>query len=56
MVVLSRIQNLAKLVGANRDHILNIIPHISKLMVGNVDELLQHAQTIVIGNSDPGFK
>ncbi|MFZ0743840.1 MAG: nucleotide sugar dehydrogenase [Terracidiphilus sp.] len=47
--------NLASLVGANRDFILNRIPHISKLMVGDIDSVLDHAQTIVIGNNDPEF-
>jgi GDP-mannose 6-dehydrogenase len=48
--------NIASLVGANRDFILNHIPHISKLMVGDMDAVLNHAQTVVIGNSDPDFK
>jgi GDP-mannose 6-dehydrogenase len=48
--------NLASLVGANRDFILNRIPHISKLMVGDIDTVLSHAQTVVIGNNDPEFK
>ena len=48
--------NIARLVGANRDFILNHIPHISKLMVNDVDEVLIHAQTVVIGNKDPDFK
>jgi GDP-mannose 6-dehydrogenase len=47
--------NLAALVGANRDFILNHIPHISRLMVPSVDEVLAHAQTVVIGNRDPEF-
>ena len=47
--------NIASLVGANRDFILNRIPHISKLMVGNIDAVLNHAQTVVIGNKDPDF-
>jgi len=48
--------NIASLVGANRDFILNHIPHISKLMVGDIDAVLSHAQTVVIGNKDPDFK
>jgi len=48
--------NIASLVGANRDFILNRIPHISKLMVNDIDAVLKHAQTIVIGNKDPEFK
>ena len=33
--------NIASLVGANRDFILNRIPHISKLMVGDIDAVLE---------------
>jgi GDP-mannose 6-dehydrogenase len=47
---------LASLTGANRDFILNRIPHISRLMVDNVQLVLDHAETVVIGNSDPVFK
>lgn len=46
---------LAALVGANRDYILNQIPHISKLMVNSIEEILEHADTIVIGNGDSEF-
>ncbi len=48
--------NLASLVGANRDFILNVIPHISKMMVQTIDEVLEHAETIVIGNGSEEFK
>lgn len=48
--------NIARLVGANRDFILNRIPHISKLMVGDIDAVLHHAETIVLGNKDPDFQ
>ena len=48
--------NIASLVGANRDFILNHIPHISKLMVCSIDAVLEHAQTVVIGNKDPEFE
>jgi GDP-mannose 6-dehydrogenase len=47
---------LASLIGANRDFILNHIPHISRLMVDNIDAVLAHAQTIVVGNDDPEFR
>ena len=47
--------NIASLVGANRDFILNRIPHISRLMVDDIDAVLDHAQTVVIGNKDPDF-
>ena len=48
--------NIASLVGANRDFILNRIPHISRLMVARIDEVLDHAQTVVVGNMDPDFR
>ena len=47
--------NIARLIGANRDFILNRIPHISRLMVGDIDTVLNHAQTVVVGNKDPDF-
>ena len=47
---------LATLVGANRDFILNKIPHISRLMVSSIDEVLAHADTVVIGNGAPEFE
>lgn len=47
---------IAALTGANRDFILNHIPHVSRLMVDSIEHVLDHAETIVIGNSDPEFK
>ena len=48
--------SLARIHGANRDYILNHIPHISRLMVSGIDEVLDHADTIVIGNAAPEFR
>ena len=48
--------NLASLVGANRDYILNHIPHISKLMVDSLEDIIEHAEIIVVGNGDPEFQ
>lgn len=48
--------NLAKLTGANRDYILNAIPHISNLMVDSLEDGLAHGETIVIGNGAEEFK
>ncbi|MHB1937806.1 MAG: nucleotide sugar dehydrogenase [Acidobacteriaceae bacterium] len=47
---------LASLTGANRDYILNHIPHISRLMVEHVDEVLGFAEVIVIGNGAEEFR
>ena len=54
--VYDRNVSLARLHGANRDYILNRIPHISRLMVASVDEVLEHAGTLVIGNADAEFR
>jgi len=48
--------NIARLMGANRDFILNRIPHIFGLMVGGIDAVLSHAQTVVVGNKDSDFQ
>ena len=53
--VYDRNVSLAALHGANRDYILNKIPHISRLMVPSIEEVLAHAETLVIGNGSPEF-
>ena len=53
--VYDRNVKLASLVGANRDYILNRIPHISRLMTDTMDEILALSETIVIGNGSSEF-
>jgi len=48
--------SMARLTGANRDYILKTIPHISNLMVDTVDEVLDHAEVLVVGNGDAAFR
>jgi GDP-mannose 6-dehydrogenase len=47
--------NMAKVSGANRDYVLHRIPHISCLLLESIDALLEHAETVVIGNAAPEF-
>ncbi|QSX76042.1 UDP-glucose/GDP-mannose dehydrogenase family protein [Lysobacter arenosi] len=54
--VYDRNVSLAALTGANRDYILNHIPHISQLMVDSVDQVLAFAETIVVGNGAAEFR
>lgn len=56
LMIFDRNVNLAALTGANRDFILNHIPHISRLMVGAVDDVMAFADTVVIGNGAAEFK
>ncbi|MGV6818248.1 MAG: nucleotide sugar dehydrogenase [Thiotrichales bacterium] len=46
---------LAGLVGANRDYLMNAIPHIYELLESNIDNVFQHSDVIVVGNKDPEF-
>jgi len=48
--------NLAALTGANRDFILNHIPHISRLMVDTVQAVTDFADVVVIGNGAAEFR
>ncbi|MDQ4145637.1 MAG: nucleotide sugar dehydrogenase, partial [Actinomycetota bacterium] len=48
--------NLARLIGANRDYILNQIPHISDLLVPSLDDLLDHSQAIIVSHKDAAFR
>ncbi len=47
--------NLAKIIGANKNYIEKEIPHISSLMKNNIDDVLDHADLILISNKGSGF-
>jgi len=49
--VLDRDVSVARLLGANRRYIENEIPHIASLMCERLEELLSHAEVLVIGNT-----
>jgi GDP-mannose 6-dehydrogenase len=44
---------LSRLMGANRDFIEGRLPHLSELLSGSVDDVLEHAEVCVVGNTDP---
>lgn len=46
----------ARLIGANREYVEREIPHIWSLMRPSMDEVLDNADTIVIGNGSPEFE
>jgi GDP-mannose 6-dehydrogenase len=48
--------NISRLVGANREYILKLIPHIAEIMVDSVDAVIESCDTIVIGNGSAEFK
>lgn len=51
-----RYVNLARLVGANRDYILNHIPHLSEILEETIRPVLDHGDVIVVGNEDPEYR
>lgn len=48
--------HLAKLFGANKEYINKKIPHISRLLVETMDELIENSELIVIGNKNKKFE
>ncbi len=48
--------SLARLTGANKAYIEERIPHLARLMVDSTDQILDHAEIIVVGNADEEFK
>ena len=47
--------SLARLCGGNKEYVERKIPHIARLMVPSLDEVVRHAEVIVIGNKAPEF-
>ena len=56
LVIYDRDVSLARLFGSNKAYIEEEIPHIAKLMRGTIDEVLESANTIVIGNRSEEFR
>src|SRR5215469_15050195 len=55
LCVYDRNVRLASLVGANREYILNHIPHIGRLMVDRPEQLLEHSEVLVLACPDREF-
>jgi GDP-mannose 6-dehydrogenase len=55
VVVYDRNVSLSKLIGANLAYIQRELPHLSHILRPSVDEVLQHAEVVVITQRDPEF-
>ncbi len=53
--IFDRSVEVARLTGSNRAYIEREIPHIERLLVGTIDEVLGHGEVLVVGNADPEF-
>ena len=47
--------SIARLVGANKEYINTQIPHLSSLLCESIDDVLDHAEVVVVGNASPEF-
>ena len=47
--------SMAKIVGSNKRYIDAVIPHISSLLVPDVEQVLAHSEVVVIGNETPEY-
>jgi GDP-mannose 6-dehydrogenase len=56
LAIYDRDVSLARLFGANKEYIEREIPHISQLMRASVEEVLEHAEVLVIGNKADEFR
>jgi GDP-mannose 6-dehydrogenase len=56
LAIYDRDVSLARLFGANKEYIEREIPHISDLMRENVDDVLDHAEVLIIGNKGEEFR
>ncbi|MBE7552579.1 MAG: UDP-glucose/GDP-mannose dehydrogenase family protein [Anaerolineales bacterium] len=45
--------SLARLTGANKQYIEKVIPHISSLLCPSLDDVLAHAEVLIVGNRLP---
>ncbi len=48
--------SLAKLMGANKEYIEREIPHLSRLMCGTAQELVERSEVIVVTHRDESFR
>ena len=54
--IFDRNVELARLMGANRDFLYRVIPHIADLMVGSVEEALSDAEVAVVTADTPEYR
>lgn len=56
LAIYDRDVSLARLFGANKEYIEREIPHVSQLMRSSIEEVLEHAEVLIIGNKAEEFR
>ena len=44
---------LSRVVGANRSYIIEKLPHISDLLVDDIEQALEHGEILIVGSATP---
>lgn len=47
--------SLSRLIGANQAYIADRLPHLGELLTGDIDQVADHAEVLVIGSHDPAI-
>ena len=55
LVIFDKSVNIARIVGSNKAYIEREIPHIGRLFVSSIEDVVTHADVLVIGNSEPEY-
>lgn len=56
LIIYDRNVNVSKLSGANKAYIDEHIPHLSKLVVDDLDQVINKSETVIITHNEPEFK
>jgi GDP-mannose 6-dehydrogenase len=56
VAIYDRNVSLARLIGANRVYIEKEIPHVSRLLRASIEEVVAHAEVVVVTTKDPSFR
>lgn len=56
LLIYDPVVSLSNLVGANREYVEARIPHLSRLLVPTLDELVERAEVYVVGDRVPGVE
>jgi GDP-mannose 6-dehydrogenase len=48
--------HLARLIGANRDYLIRVLPHVTELMVSDIAEAVGWAEVVVVTTRDPAYE
>jgi GDP-mannose 6-dehydrogenase len=51
--IYDRAVSISRLVGANREYMVEHLPHLSELLVESVEDLFEHAQVCIVGAASP---